>query len=180
MVKHIYLVRHCHATAQEATAPLTDEGRKQAEHLAAYLAQYPIDLIVSSPFERAMSSIAPFATERALPVEIDQRLTERILSEQSLDDWMERLRETFTDLSLRFPGGESSATAMARVNEALTDVLSRDASHTVLVTHGCLLTLLLKSRDDSFGFEDWKQLSNPDVFLLTITDEACQITRIWE
>lgn len=178
-MKHIYLVRHCQATGQEAEAPLTKIGIEQAEQLVTFFDGYPIDRIVSSPFHRAIATIQPLAKERGLTIEQDQRLEERVLSGQPMDDWLDRLRDTFDDLSLCYAGGESSQTAMKRANELLTEVLSDDNNHVVLVSHGCLLTLLLKSIDDQFGFKEWQQLSNPDVFLLTVTENTRHIKRIW-
>ncbi|MGG1664419.1 histidine phosphatase family protein [Brevibacillus sp. NRS-1366] len=178
-MKHIYLVRHCQATGQAAEAPLTTSGVEQAEQLVPFFDTHPIDRIVSSPFRRAIATIQPLAEERGLMIEQDQRLEERVLSGQPMEDWLDRLRDTFDDLSLCYRGGESSKTAIHRVNELLKEVLSGDANHIVLVSHGCLLTLLMKSVDDQFGFKEWQQLSNPDVFLLTCTENDRHIKRIW-
>nr|WP_298787667.1 histidine phosphatase family protein [uncultured Marinococcus sp.] len=35
-MKNLYIVRHCEALGQESDAPLTDEGLKQANDLAAF------------------------------------------------------------------------------------------------------------------------------------------------
>lgn len=179
-MKHIYLVRHCQATGQEADAPLTALGQEQAKQLAAFFSEYPIDRIIASPFERAVSSIDPFARDRGLSVEQDDRLVERVLSGQPMVDWLDRLRDSFYDLSLQYEGGESSKEAMNRAGALLSEVLSDEArQHVILVSHGCLLTLLMKSVDSRFGFDDWEKLSNPDVFRLTVTDTTRHLERIW-
>ena len=42
------------------------------------------------------------------------------------------------------------------------------------------LTLLLKHFDDRFGFEDWKKLTNPDVFLVKLEGRLPRsVERLW-
>ena len=38
---------------------------------------------------------------------------------------------------------------------------------TLLVTHGNLMTLLLKRFNDRIGFPEWQQLTNPDIYRIT-------------
>ncbi|MFP3389057.1 histidine phosphatase family protein [Brevibacillus sp. SIMBA_040] len=178
-MKQIYLVRHCQATGQEAAAQLTETGIQQAEQLVSFFEDMPIDRIVSSPFHRAIATIQPVATKRSIPIELDQRLEERVLSSQHMDDWLDRLRDTFQDLSLCYEGGESSLTAMQRASKVVDELLITEDQHIVIVSHGGLLSLLLKSVDDRFGFSEWQQMSNPDVFFLTCTDTERHIKRIW-
>lgn len=179
-MKQIYLVRHCQATGQESDAPLTPSGKKQAEQLAEFFRDRPIDRILSSPFLRAVDTVTPLAEQRGLSIEQDERLVERVLSAQPMTDWYERLRATFDDLTLQYEGGESSRTAMDRVNFLLAEVLESEHRHILLVSHGCLLALLMKSIDDRIGFAEWEALSNPDVYQLTVADSSRQLHRIWK
>lgn len=178
-MKHIYIVRHCKAAGQEPDAPLTELGVQQADQLAAFLSDKEIDSIISSPFERAFRTIKPFADKRGLEIALDERLTERVLSVQDLPDWYEKLRMTYDDLDLCYEGGESSRTAMNRVSSVVAKVLSGPHRHTVLVSHGNLISLLLKHFDDQIGFKEWEALSNPDVYLLTFEENSPKIQRVW-
>jgi len=96
----LYLVRHCHATGQEPGAPLTPVGEAQAERLADALAGRGIRRIVASPFVRARQSVALLAARLGIPVEIDDRLAERVLCGVPREDWRERLQESFDKLDL--------------------------------------------------------------------------------
>ncbi|ASJ56067.1 histidine phosphatase family protein [Brevibacillus formosus] len=178
-MKTIYLVRHCQADGQEPEALLTEKGEAQARELTTFFAGSPIDRIISSPYHRAIATIRPLAQERGIVVEEDTRLVERVLSGVPREDWFERLRDTFDDLTLEFEGGESSLTAINRANSLLTEILADEHNDIVLVSHGCLLALLMKSIDDRFGFPDWEKLSNPDVFKLTCHLETRELVRIW-
>ena len=179
MTKTLYIVRHCKAEGQRPEAALTSEGQAQAEALADFLTNRGIHRIISSPFQRARQSIAPLTERLRLPVETDARLVERVLSDQDLPDWLDRLRETFEDMDLSLKGGESSRVAMERATSAVRDMLKHQAMTTAVVTHGNLMVLLLKHFDDRFDFEDWKKLTNPDVFRVTVEKEKTLVERIW-
>jgi len=170
-MKNVYIVRHCKADGQEPSAKLTELGIQQAEKLAIYLLNKDIDLIISSPFERAYHTIAPLAVQIGMEVVIEERLAERLLSTKNHPDWLDMLRKTFDDLDLCYEGGESSNTAMSRAISVVTEVLNSEHKNVVLVSHGNLISLLLKHFDDRIGFMEWKSLSNPDVFHLIFSGE---------
>ncbi|TCP31272.1 2,3-bisphosphoglycerate-dependent phosphoglycerate mutase [Scopulibacillus darangshiensis] len=177
-MKKIYLIRHCRAYGQAETADLTEEGKLQAKELAEALKPKDIQYIVSSPYVRAMETIAPFATEAGIPVVADERLIERILADEPLDDWYERLKATFTDLNLSYPGGESSQEAMSRGVAVIESIMGRTESSAAVVTHGCLLALILKHFNQDLGFADWEKLTNPDVYELNIEGRKVNIKRL--
>ncbi len=172
MQKVLYLVRHCQATGQAPDAPLTAEGALQARRLADQLASFSIERIVASPYARAVQSIEPLVQRLGLPVHIDARLIERTLSAAPLDDWRAALRATFEDLDRCYAGGESSRAAMRRAVAALGDIVVHPARISAVVTHGNLMTLLLKHLDPAIGFVFWQQLATPDLYCVTLGDEA--------
>ena len=173
----LYLIRHCRATGQEPEAPLTADGRAQALRLRDRLSDLPIARIVSSPFLRARDSAAPLAEWLQLTVRIDDRLAERVLAAEPAEDWRDRLRRSFDDPALAWPGGESGAAATARGLAALADAASGVEGPVAIVSHGNLLALLLHSLDGRDGFAAWTALSNPDVFHI---DPAGTVRRCWK
>ena len=179
MAKCLFLVRHCESTGQEASAPLTPVGQAQAVLLVDYLETVGPELLVSSPYTRAQQSIAPLAQRLGLPVEIDTRLAERVLSAEPLAHWRDAIRQTFVDLDLMWPGGESSRTAMARGRMAIDALFARPERAPIVVTHGNLLTLILCSFTPRYGFQTWEGLSNPDVYCLVVQGDRVEIARTW-
>ncbi|WP_034852306.1 histidine phosphatase family protein [Inquilinus limosus] len=177
MTAEFYLIRHCRAAGQEPDAPLTDEGREQAYRLSDRLSALPIARIVSSPFLRARDSAAPLAERLGLSVAIDARLAERVLAAEPAEDWRDRLRRSFADPALAWPGGESGAAATRRGLAALMDAAAGAEGTVGIVTHGNLLALLLQSFDGRDGFAAWAALSNPDVFHIDI---AGAVRRFWK
>ncbi|MED0904310.1 histidine phosphatase family protein [Bacillus nitratireducens] len=180
-MKKIIVMRHCSATGQERDAELTNAGRNQANNLATFLIEnnLQIDRIISSPFVRTIDSIRPYALQANLSIQEDERLAERILSNVPMDDWMQKLESTFTNIDIAFLGGESTKQAMDRAISLIQEVLKLEHDTTLLVTHGNLLTLILKHFDHTIGFDEWKTLTNPDIYEITL-DEQSIVKRLWE
>ena len=113
-----------------------------------------IDRIISSPFVRARSTALAISESKGLYLEQNSDLTERVLSSEDEEDWMEKLRDSFSDVHLKYKGGESSIEAMTRAYKVVKEL--KVGSRTVIVTHGNLMTLLLRCFDKRFGFEEWR------------------------
>jgi 2,3-bisphosphoglycerate-dependent phosphoglycerate mutase len=170
MSQVLYLVRHCQATGQEPDAPLTEIGQQQAISLADWLSEAQINRIISSPYVRAYQSIVPLSKRLGLTVEVDDRLVERVLSPTPLNDWQEKLAETFVNLDLSFAGGESSRAAMSRGIAVVNGVMQQTESSVAIVTHGNLMTLILKFFNEQIGYAEWANLQNPGVYRVQIGD----------
>lgn len=176
---NIYIVRHCKAEGQSPSANLTDDGYLQAERLAEFLHDKNIESIISSPYLRALKSISPLEEKLQIKVMTDDRLSERILCGENNPNWLEMLRNTFADLELCYEGGESSIAAKNRVLSVINDVRNCGLNNVVIITHGNLMSLLLKYYENKFGFEEWQLLSNPDVYHLYFKGISPIIKRVW-
>lgn len=178
-MKNIYVIRHCEAEGQPSVAPLTERGLKQAVDLVAFFDNIKVERIIASPYKRAVQTIQPLAKQLNIEVEINNQLIERVLSTNHLSDWFEKLRTTFEDYELKFEGGESSQEAVKRIIEVVEDVFKGEFENTIIVTHGNLMSLLLNHYNKEFGFNDWLNLSNPDVYLLKSDSVKVTFERIW-
>lgn len=182
-LKNIYLIRHCKAEGQPAEAKLTDLGVDQAKELMEFLKPYNIQYIASSPYVRAVDTITPLSKELNLSINIDERLKEKVLTSKDVEDFTPLLKAAFKDMDLKYEGGESSKEATSRAIEALKDLIKREESNIAVVTHGELFSQIIKYFDNSFGYEGWQSLTNPDVYLLTFKGsemDEVEINRIWK
>lgn len=183
-MKKIYFVRHCSAEGQHKDSPLTRAGIKQAAELADFLNKQniSIDLILSSPYLRAIDSIKPYASSIDISIQEDERLRERILSGEPIEDWMEALELSFKDEHFSLPGGESAQDVLTRSNEVLQSILQNSfVKNALIVSHGNLLSHLFQQFDKNFGFNQWKELRNPDIYLLDIDHQGkLQLECIWK
>ncbi|WP_438311807.1 histidine phosphatase family protein [Sporosarcina sp. FA9] len=179
ILKNVYIVRHCEAEGQSFYAKLTEKGFNQALDLSSFLSEIKVDRIISSPYERAIQSIQPLANQLNIEIEIDGKLTERVLSTKDISDWEDKLRTTFEDVELKFEGGESSQEAKERIVDVVENVFNDVSENTIIVTHGNLMSLLLNNYNKTFGFNDWQDLTNPDVYVLREIGNKVTYERLW-
>ncbi|WP_445486630.1 histidine phosphatase family protein [Niallia sp. 03133] len=178
--KTVYLIRHCEADGQEPEAELTSIGLLQAKKLADFFRDKKIESIISSPYQRTIQSITPLAKKLNIRITTDKRLTERVLCATPHPNWLVMLENTFWDEELVYEGGESSKEAMKRGVSVLKECLYQNIDNIVIVTHGNLITLILRYFDAEFGFTQWRELSNPDVYELIFLEEKTLIKRLWQ
>ena len=177
--KKIYLIRHCKATGQEPMAELTKEGAEKALELVPILEEFHIDHIISSPYKRALQTVKPFSESIGIPIIIDEKLQERVLSADPMEDWLEQLERTFIERDLTFSGGESSNHALSRIRKVLDGVFeNKQMHHVAIVSHGNILSLLINNHEPTFGFIHWQQMKNPDIFALELDNGIIHINRI--
>ena len=149
--------------------PLTDEGRRAAEDLAAEFDGYALTAIYCSPYLRAVQTIHALAVRRGLKVQLIPDLRERRLSREKLDDWRATLEQAWTDADFRAPGGESGRDAQRRAIATLDLLRSRhpDGGRLVLGSHGNLISLILQALEPEVDFEFHMAMPMPAVYRLT-------------
>jgi 2,3-bisphosphoglycerate-dependent phosphoglycerate mutase len=127
--------------------------------------------------ESAKSSV-PLSEHLGLTIEVDDRLVERVLSPVALANWRQRLSETFIDLDLSFGEGESSHKAMMRGVSVVDQAMQQTTDPVVIVTHGNLMTLILKHFNERVGYTEWENLQNPDVYCIQFKGKEICIERM--
>jgi len=146
----VLLVRHGLTAAVGVTLPgrvpgvhLTDEGRVQAETVAARLAKLPkIAGVYASPLERARETALPIARALGVAVRIERGLNELDMGEWSgislkrvrrKPEW-ERVQRYPS--GFRFPGGESFTEMQARMTSTIAALVARHPDETIVaVSH---------------------------------------------
>lgn len=133
-------------------APLTEEGRRQAEELAGWSATAGLNAIWASPLSRARETAEPSARVTGLELRTDERLVELDFGDAEGLTGAE-MRKAFPEARAAFerdpfrhplPGGEPPTQAIARARAALENIADAVAGGTALVVaHGTLLRLLL-------------------------------------
>jgi 2,3-bisphosphoglycerate-dependent phosphoglycerate mutase len=127
--------------------PLSEEGRGQADALAARLAlmESPAAVVVS-PFRRCVQTIEPFARRGGLEPVLDEEIGEVFigkwegLSFEEIVSGDEELARRFREFEAMFsmaPGGESGEDLRRRVVPAVEGIIERHPEGDILlVTHG--------------------------------------------
>lgn len=65
----------------EETRPLTGQGRAQAKALVPILAAFGVREVVTSPWERCLTTVTPYAERAGVPLRTEDALTERAYAE---------------------------------------------------------------------------------------------------
>jgi probable phosphoglycerate mutase len=127
---------------------LDEDGRAQAEALAARLVGEPLAAIYTSDLGRTLETAAPTASNRMMDIVTDPRLRERHLgvfqgltfaeAERQFPDMFVRYKAR--DLHVHFEHGESLVSLRERVAEVMIEIADRHPGEAVLVvTHGGVL-----------------------------------------
>lgn len=140
-----------------ADIDLDDEGRRQAEAVAATMASFDIDAVFSSDLKRAVHTAEPIAERHGLDVRQDPDFRE-----VDQGEWTglttDEIRRRWPDLwgparhySTR-PGGESPAQVRSRVLRGIGRVVQEHAGQTVvIVSHGAAIRWLSA---EALGYDD--------------------------
>lgn len=135
----------------QADPPLNERGLLQARELAERLDSIGLDILYTSPLQRAKQTAQVLADRLKIPYFEEQRLMEI-----HQGDWQTRLRgeieRIYPELFLRWetdpwvatpPGGEHLAQVQERVTVAITEILARHPKQRVgIVAHRIPIALL--------------------------------------
>ncbi|WP_175073384.1 histidine phosphatase family protein [Terribacillus sp. AE2B 122] len=166
MLTTLYLVRHAHTiyTPDERNRTLSKKGYSDAKIVQKLLAAEQVDSYISSPYRRAWETIVSDASTAML----DERLRERQIAADPVDDFQEAMDRLWSYEEYQFPGGESNKAARKRGLDALQDILTAYPGKRVAIgTHGNLMVLTMGHYDNQFDYAFWKQLPMPAIWKLT-------------
>jgi 2,3-bisphosphoglycerate-dependent phosphoglycerate mutase len=183
-VNKIYFVRHAHSiyTTDELNRPLSIEGLTDAKRVVSILKEEDIDLVYSSPYKRAIQTIQGVADYFDVPIQIEDNFRERLLSDYPVEDFNEAITKVWQDYDYSFQGGESNNVAQRRGIMSLLKVMQEHPDKNIAIgTHGNIMVLMMNYYDSRYGFEFWKQLEMPDIYVLTFDNSRLiDVNRIWK
>jgi probable phosphomutase (TIGR03848 family) len=152
MIRFIFIRHALNDTVGERIAGrmkgvhLNVTGKAQAAALAERLKDVPVDVLYSSPLERALETAKPIAAQLQLPVAVCEDF-----AEIEYGDWTNCTIDQLKDNPVfhrynsfrsgtRIPGGELMLEAQARMISGLEKLYSRHQDKTVVVvSHGDLI-----------------------------------------
>ena len=124
--------------------PLTDKGRLDATLQKDFVKSLDIDVVISSPLDRAIET-AKILTDNKLPINTDDRIKERDwgLNEGADIDSVDRIDCWDVILNTRVQNIESIQDFMYRVSSFLEDIKVRYKDKKVLlVTHSAVIRVI--------------------------------------
>ncbi len=175
----VYLLRQAETVPESgienADWELSSEGSLQARDVFYKLKDLGIEVVYSSPYKRAISTVKPFALNSNSPILLDEGFRELNAVSEYLApaDFQELSKKMWDDVTFSPEGGESIRECQLRFMAALNKVAKEHAGRTILIcTHGMPIGAVLKVFDNAFGYDDWTRIKMPDVFKLVSDGET--------
>ena len=160
----IYFVRHAKPDYQnhnDRLRELTEKGLEDSRSVTAFLSDKKIDLILSSPYRRAIDTIKDFADKNEMPIFIVDDFRERKVDTAWIDDFESFCKSQWEDFNFKLPGGESLGEVQSRNIRALKKILQNyKGKNMVIGTHGTSLSTIIHYFDPAFGYEDFQKIKN--------------------
>ena len=107
MLTNLYFVRHAHSTytPDEFGRPLSEKGKADAEEVTQFLKKENIDIVISSPYKRAIQTVESVAEFWGKEIIIEHEFKERILSKGPVDNFELAIAKVWNDPAYSWVGG---------------------------------------------------------------------------
>lgn len=180
---NLYFVRHAHSiyTPDELNRPLSAKGLTDAQAVTSILKTEKINVVISSPYKRAVQTVEGIANSVHTNVEIIEGFKERVLSALPVNDFTHAITKVWEDYNFSWKGGESNIVAQKRGVEATYNLLQKYKDKNVVIgTHGNIMVLIMNFFDSQYNFHFWKNLDMPDIYKLSFDgNELKRVERLW-
>ena len=159
----IYFVRHAepnYANHNDETRELSAKGLEDRKLVSEYLKDKHIDIVLSSPYKRAIDTVKHFADNNNHTVKIIDDFRERKV-DVWMDDFNAFCKRQWDDFSYKLPGGEALCEVQERNIRALKQVLKEYKDKAIVVgSHGTALCTIIHYFDNTFGYEDFEEIKS--------------------
>ena len=150
LITNLFFVRHAHSTYTpvELGRPLSNKGLADAERISTILKNENIDIIISSPYKRAVQTVEGVAKFVGKEVIIEDGFKERNLSVKPVEDFNLAITKVWEEPTFSWEGGESNIIAQKRGIKATLKVLETYEGKNIAVgTHGNIMVLIMNYYD---------------------------------
>jgi len=178
----VYFIRHAESDISVRDGrirPLTEKGLADRKLVTEFLQDKNIDAVLSSPFKRAVDTVADFAEKNGFKIEIVEAFRER-KGDSDMDrnnfDFDAFNKRQWADFSYTLSDGECIAEVQKRNISALNDVLFRYRNKNIVIgTHGMALSAIINNYDNTYNFDDFMAMLyiNPWVVRMDFNDDGC-------
>ena len=161
----VYFVRHAQPDYSDAHeepeyAPLTAQGRQDAQRVCEFLADRKIDAIFSSPYPRAWDTVEPLSHRLNLPIRPMEDFRERTIGAW-LDDFNGYAKHQWEDFSYSVSDGENLHQVQQRAVAALQGLLKEHSDQILVIGgHGTCISTILHHYDPLFGFDGFSRIKS--------------------
>ena len=158
----IYFIRHAqpdNSVKDDKNRPLTEKGMADCSLVTKFLNDKQIDIVLSSPYKRAVDTISSFANDANLTITTIEDFREMKVDVTHMKNWEETFRSKWENFSYSLPDSESISEVQKRNIAAFHKVLAEHKDKNIVIgTHGMALSSIINYYDPSYGFEDFRAM----------------------
>lgn len=175
----VYFVRHAepnYNNRDDMSRELSAKGMADRELVTQFLSDKNIEVVLSSPYKRAVDTVAHFADSKGLNIEIVDDFRERKVDNIWIKDFAFFSKVQWADFGYKLSDGESLNEVQKRNISALNGILEKYKSKNIAIgSHGTALSTIINYYDKSFGYEDFEKIRTvmPWIVEFTFQNTEC-------
>lgn len=160
----VYFVRHAepnYNNHNDAFRELSSKGMEDRKLVTKFLVDKHIDVVLSSPYKRAVDTVKDFADSYGIEIDIVYDFRERKVESGWIEDFTLFTKMQWNDFTYKLSDGECLQEVQTRNMSALQQVLNKYAGKNIVVgSHGTALSTIINYYDHSFGYNDFERIKN--------------------
>ncbi|MBQ8575808.1 MAG: histidine phosphatase family protein [Clostridia bacterium] len=175
----VYFVRHAepnYNNRDDMQRELSAKGMADRELVTQFLSDKNIEIVLSSPYKRAIDTVAHFADNKGLNIEIVDDFRERKVDSIWIEDFTSFSKAQWADFDYKLSDGESLNEVQSRNIYALKKVLEKYKDKNIAIgSHGTALSTIINYYDNSFGYEGFEKIRTvmPWIVEFTFQNDKC-------
>ncbi len=175
----VYFVRHAEPNYEnhdDISRELSEKGFRDRKRVTNFLTDKKIDVVLSSPYKRAVDTVREFAEISGLDITIVEDFRERRIDSQWIEDFHSFSKKQWEDFQYKLSDGECLAEVQKRNISALGRVLEQYKNKNIVVgSHGTALSTIINYYDKTFGYLDFEKIRclMPWIVEFTFKDNEC-------
>lgn len=175
----VYFVRHAepnYDNHDDISRELSNKGLRDRKLVTEFLLDKQIDVVLSSPYKRAIDTIADFAELTDLEIQIIEDFRERKVDSEWIDDFNAFCEKQWENFDYKLSDGETLKEVQSRNISALDTVLKTYNEKNIVVgSHGTALSTIINYYDKTFGYSDFEKIRNlmPWVVKFVFKGDTC-------
>jgi|LGOV01.1.fsa_nt_gb 2,3-bisphosphoglycerate-dependent phosphoglycerate mutase len=181
MITTVYFVRHAesdYSIKDDVLRPLTKKGEVDTKHIIEFFEDKEINVILSSPFKRAIDTIKPYSDKKRINIELIEDFRERKIGSW-IEDFNKFAQMQWEDFDYKLKDGQSLKDVQKRNIVALEKAINTHKGKNIIVgSHGTALSTVINYYDSTYGYKDFQSMKKIMPWIVKLTFESGSIKSI--
>lgn len=175
----IYFVRHAepnYNNHDDMSRELTNKGLKDRRLVTEFLMDKQIQVILSSPYKRAVDTVRDFAEIKGMDITVIDEFRERKVGNEWIEDFNSFCKKQWENFEYKLSDGESLKEVQDRNIFKLKKVILKYKGKNIVVgSHGTALGTIINYYDKKFEYSEFDKVRYlmPWIVEFTFDEEDC-------